>query len=142
MARLKDTEVNGNLTVIGSVEAETPLSIESGGTGENEKRIAVTIDGLPSGSTYTCYYYPYLGMCFLRLYLTGATYPAMTANTIGTVEDGYRPNSAHALSVAVLQDSNNYHHARVASNGSIIYVSAVAKDATTDDTYIAGFWFV
>lgn len=104
-------------------------------------RTAVTIQELPTGCSASCYYYPDLGMCFLRLYYTGRALKAATVGNVGLVPSGYRPNSRFALSVACLQDYAKTNMAYVSTDGVIKYVPEVAKEAA-DDTYITGFWFV
>lgn len=104
-------------------------------------RTAVTISGLPSDAEYNCYYYPDLGMCFLRLYYTGKAISATTTTTLGTVSSNYRPSSSHSLAVYKLQSSVKDMQANINSSGQIRLFSEVAKKAT-DDMYIAGFWFV
>ena len=104
-------------------------------------RTAVTIQDLPSHCSASCYYYPDLSMCFLRLYYTGKALTAATVANVGLVPSGYRPNSRFALSVACLQDHARTNMAYISSDGIIKYVPEVAKEAA-DDAYITGFWFV
>lgn len=104
-------------------------------------RTAVTISGLPSGSAYTCYYYPAFKICFLRLYLTGSAYSAATTVTVGTVASGYRPSATYALAISVAQDAAKKHQASINSSGQVRFFPEVAKDST-DDMYITGFWYV
>lgn len=104
-------------------------------------RTAITIQELPSGCSDSCYYYPDLSMCFLRLYYTGKALKAANVANVGLVPSGYRPNSRFALSVACLQDYGKTNMAYVSTDGVIKYIPEVAKEAA-DDTYITGFWFV
>ena len=104
-------------------------------------RTAVTISGLPSRSSYTCYYYPAFKICFLRLYLTGSAYSAATTVTVGTVASGYRPPSTHALAISVAQDAAKKHQSSINSSGQIRFFTEVAKESA-NDMYITGFWFV
>ena len=134
-------EGKGNPTIYVSVP-------KAGNTGANNyavihagliQRTAVTISGLPSGSSYSCYYYPFLGICFLRLYLTGKAIAAKTTTTIGTVESGYRANARHALALMPSQNPISDTWAWTTSDGTISFYSQVAK-VSTDDIYITGFW--
>ena len=124
-----DIETTGGLMLSGNISA-TNLTQKS-----------VTISGLPSGATYTCYYYPVLKMCFLRLYYTGKAVSATTATVLGTVASGYRPSKQHALSVYPSQDTLKHRQAAISSDGGIKFYSEVAK-TSDDDTYITGFWLV
>lgn len=125
----------------GTLQAECNLNITGDVGAANLTRKSVTISGLPSDAGYTCYYYPVLKVCFLRLYYTGKAISATTATVLGTVASGYRPSTQHALSIYPSQDTLKHRQAAISSDGGIKFYSEVAKDAA-DDTYITGFWFV
>ena len=124
-----DIETTGGLMLSGNISAA------------NLTRESVTISGLPSDAGYTCYYYPVLKMCFLRLYYTGKAISATTLTTLGTVPSGYRPSSIHSLAVYKVQSAVKDMQAQINSSGQIRLYSEVAK-VSTDDMYITGFWFV
>lgn len=138
--RVEETAM-GLAATYGTLQAECNLNITGDVSAANLTRESVTISGLPSGATYTCYYYPVLKMCFLRLYYTGKAVSATTATVLGTVASGYRPSTQHALSVYPSQDTLKHRQAAISSDGGIKFYSEAAKDAA-DDTYITGFWFV
>ena len=103
-------------------------------------RESVSITGLPSSSTYVCYYYAFLGMGFLKLYYTGKAISAKTATTLGTLS-AHRPTAIYPCSVYKAQSATSDIQAQIYSNGQIRVYSEVAKTAD-DDIYIEGFWFV
>lgn len=123
------------------LEAEHTLMVRGHSVYIKQDRVKVTISGTPSGSIYSCYYYPMIGMCFLRFYLTGIAMNAKTSYTIGTIGDtSHRSDAAHALAVFALQDYGYVDKAYVTSDGIISIVPEAAK-ASTDDLYISGFWY-
>jgi len=104
--------------------------------------IPVAISGTPTGSSYTCSYYPFMNICFLRMYLTGLSMNANTIYKVGTVVDAsYLPNARYALSTYTLQDYSYHSKAAISTDGNIQYMGNIAKEAV-DDQYITGFWFV
>lgn len=100
-----------------------------------------------NGGSGHCYYYPALGMCFLRLYVTGTAIAANTEVTVCTIPEAYRPTSLAALAVAHLQDYTAQHQAYLLSSsnanhpGAVRFISSVAKEAA-DDIYITGWWYI
>lgn len=138
--RVEETAM-GLAAEYGTLQAECNLNITGDVSAANLTRESVTISGLPSGAGYTCYYYPVLKICFLRLYYTGKAVSATTATILGTVASGYRPSTRHALAAYPSQDPLKHRQAAISSDGGIMFYSEVAKDAA-DDTYITGFWFV
>lgn len=133
--------MRGLININGDMETTGGLMLSGNISAANLDRKSVTISGLPSGAGYTCYYYPVLKVCFLRLYYTGKAISATTTTVLGTVASGYRPSTQHALSIYPSQDTLKHRQAAISSDGGIKFYSEVAKDAA-DDTYITGFWFV
>ena len=138
--RVEETAM-GLAATYGTLQAECNLNITGDVSAANLTRESVTISGLPSGATYTCYYYPVLKMCFLRLYYTGKAISATTVTTLGTVASGYRPSSIHSFNVYKAQSPTKDMEVQINSSGQIRLYSEVAK-VSTDDMYITGFWFV
>lgn len=138
--RVEETGM-GLAATYGTMQAECNLNITGDVSAANLIRESVAINGLPSGAGYTCYYYPVLKICFVRLYYTGKAVSATTATILGTVASGYRPSTRHALAAYPSQDPLKHRQAAISSDGGIMFYSEVAKDAA-DDTYITGFWFV
>lgn len=103
-------------------------------------RIPVTITGLGEGSTYTCFYYPLLRMCFLRLYSVGKAVSADSATTLGTVDSAYAPGYIHALAVYRGLSSNPDIKVNIQSDGDIRIYSETAMTAS-NSVYITGFWY-
>lgn len=129
------------INIDGDIETTGSLMLSGNISATNLTRKSVTISGLPSNAGYTCYYYPIMKMCVLRLYYTGKAVSATTTTTLGTVASSYRPSTLHALTVYTYQDTLKHRQARISSDGNINFYSEVAKDAT-DDIYITGFWLV
>lgn len=107
----------------------------------NLDAVSVNLTGLPSGSDYHCIYFPMLGMCFCRIYLTGSAYATGSRHTIATVPEDYRPGNRTSLATDGLQDYTGVLKASVNSDGQIGLVTTVAKESA-DDIYISGWWLV
>lgn len=139
--------VSGNLTYDSAKDTELQAVYETEEAENNLIRykdvslVPITISGLPSGSGYECYYIPALKMVWCSIYLTGKSYTASTRHTIGTIPSGYRPTRRTALATDSLQDYTYVLRAHVTSDGTIAFISEMAKE-DTDDMYISGSWVV
>ena len=103
------------------------------------KRVDITINGLPSGSTYKAFYFPKLSMCFCAIYLTGKSFATGERHTIGTVASEYRPARRTALAMDGLQDYAEVLKASITSTGEISFTTSADK-VSSDDMYISGCW--
>lgn len=120
------------------------LPVKQGGTGSTSATTSVTItrgSDVQSGSDYyggTCKYVPYLGMCFIRMYVQpSATWSADTAYEAGSVSSTYKPGSMTALTNASSKRVQTY----INTEGKII-VKPHESVGTSYAVRISGFWFV
>lgn len=137
---------NNGMTVTNDINtnsliAENTLMVRGHTVHTKWDRVSVALTNTPSGSSYTCYYYPSIGICFLRMYLTGIAMSANTAYNVGLVsENNYGTSMMHALSVYGLQDYAYSEKARISSDHYITIIPTCAKSAS-DDLYITGWWY-
>ena len=106
-----------------------------------QEKVPITISGLPSGSTYTCFYIPSLNMCWCAMYITGKAFATGSRHVIGSIDSQYAPARRTALAIDGLQDYAEVLKASIASGGDITMVTGSAK-ATADDMYISGWWLI
>lgn len=131
----------GILTFTGGITLGSPLPISSGGTGETQRAENWTFtanSSLVTNLSQTCYYYPYLHICFIRLYFKLATaLNASTTRQILTIPAGRTPSYAHALSGYTTAGALSVR----ASVNNGIQIHCTGAVATTHDIYISGFWY-
>lgn len=120
---------------------EVPMQVYDDEGVDILKRVPITLTGVPSGSSYNCYYYPLLGICLLRMFISGKAFTAGTRHIVGVAPEAYKPSSRHALAMDGLQDYAGVLKANITITGEIGFTTSVAKESS-DDTYITGFWFV
>lgn len=120
----------------GEVLGEGDISIP-----DASEKVAVTLTGVNSSSTYDCFYFPATGMAWFSMYSTGLTTTANSRTTIATVPEGYRPSRRTALATDELQDPTGNIKASINSSGEITLLTAAAK-SSGDDQYISGWWYV
>lgn len=104
-------------------------------------RVSVPIELANSNFSGGCNYYPALGLCYCRLYITGKAFTTGTRHIVATIPEPYQPSFRIALSIDGLQDYSSDLRASISSSGEIGFVTASAK-ASGDDIYIAGVWYV
>ena len=121
------------------------LPVAQGGTGSTSATTSVTV----SAGSYAqnsselfggvCKYVPYLGMCFLRLYVQpNATLNADTDYAVATISNStYQPAAMTALAVHSQKEVAAY----INSEGKII-VRPYESITTSYAIRISGFWFV
>lgn len=106
-----------------------------------QEKVPITISGLPSGSTYTCFYIPSLNMCWCAMYITGKAFATGSRHVIGSIDSQYAPARRTALAIDGLQDYAQSLKANIAGGGDITMVTGSAKEIN-DDMYISGWWLV
>lgn len=124
-----------------TVDMDIPLPVESGGTGSAVRRTSFEpTSTIVTNLTYTAYYYPFLGMCFVRMYFSlNSALTAGTLRNVIAIPEGFRPGYRHALSIHTGASASA--EAVVASDGLISMRSNI--DLTTSNSiYITGFWFL
>lgn len=122
----------------------TPVS--RGGTGETVRYESVTLTrntaNTPVASSYACRYYPYLKMCFARIYIApraSLTYKAGETYVLYTIPEGYRGNAIHAGNCYL--GGTSCVKVRVNSAGEITIVPDA--DITTGwAVYITIYWLL
>lgn len=133
-------EVAMDAEFTGDVTLSNPLSVASGGIGDSKIRETLTLTSTVVNSLgYTAYRYPFLNICFVRIYFKlNADLAAATVRDVIAVPEGFRPAAIHALSGYT---NAGVMEVRISTDG-LIQIKCATAISTAYDVFISGFWFL